>query len=297
MGTSIASLFNLAAMMRQSLFQNYQIEHSRSSWYLQVVSYIESCHLDDGGYFFARILPSSPLDTYFAVKSLKILNTEPQRSHAIVSYFLSRLKDHSLDNLRGISLAAEVLSELKYPVDDLKTRVPKVLSLQSKDGGFGTVKNLYVEASSELETTYEAVRTLRVLGGEFNERGVASFVLGLLNPDGGFGTQGHSHLATTFYATEILKLLGFEIQKLVVSENYLRKRESKWQVNFIEDMFWLVKALSNLGEKTNVAGKVAEFVMDCHRDNGGFARATVIGIPTLEYTFYAISILREIGLL
>jgi hypothetical protein len=55
--------------------------------------------------------------------------------------------------------------------------------------------------------------------------------------------------------------------------------------------------LANLGEKSNVPDRVMRFVMMCQRANGGFSRGTIMGIPTLEYTFYALSILREVGAL
>ena len=68
-------------------------------------------------------------------------------------------------------------------------------------------------------------------------------------------------------------------------------------MQFIEDLFWLVKGLANLGEKSIVPDRVVKFVMACQRRNGGFSRAMILGIPTLEHTFYALSILREIGVL
>ena len=85
--------------------------------------------------------------------------------------------------------------------------------------------------------------------------------------------------------------------KIIATRNYLRRREEKWQVQFIEDVYWLVVGLHNLGEKTNFPDRVMRFVMDCQRQNGGFSRATIMGIPTLEYTFYALSILERVGAL
>ncbi|MCR4394444.1 MAG: hypothetical protein NUV31_08765, partial [Dehalococcoidales bacterium] len=58
-----------------------------------VLGYIERCHLEDGGYFFARISPSSGLDTYFAVKSLSILGVKPDRPEAIADFFLNDVKE------------------------------------------------------------------------------------------------------------------------------------------------------------------------------------------------------------
>jgi hypothetical protein len=92
-------------------------------------------------------------------------------------------------------------------------------------------------------------------------------------------------------------LLGVEATKLTASGDYLRKREENWQVQFIEDVYWLVLGLAALGEKTSVPDRVTRFVMMCQRQNGGFSRAIEMGIPTLEYTFYALSILKEAGAL
>ena len=65
-------------------------------------------------------------------------------------------------------------------------------------------------------------------------------------------------------------------------------------MQFIEDLYWLVGGLDNLGEKCNSPERTLRFVMECQRENGGFSRATIMGLPTLEYTFYAVLILHEI---
>jgi len=104
-------------------------------------------------------------------------------------------------------------------------------------------------------------------------------------------------LASTFYATEIYKLLGVDVGKLNATRDYLRMMEENIEAQFIEDLYWLVLSLANLGVKTNMPDKVMTFVMMCQRLGGGFSRAPVMAIPTLEDTFYALSILREIGAL
>lgn len=263
----------------------------------QAARYIESCHLEDGGYFFACILPSSTLDTYFAIKSLCLLDMRPEQPLLFRDYFLNHVKADSRRSVRSIFLAAEVLEALGQPLDRLRRYASRLIALQNRAGGFGTVRNLYVEASSELEATYQAVRALRILQIEFERQDTAHFILNFLNPDGGFGRERHLTLATTFYAAKTLKLLGFDLGELAATEKYLRNRENEWRVHFIEDAFWLVRALTCFGEKLNISETIKRFVLACQRANGGFARATAIGIPTLEYTFYALSILREVGAL
>lgn len=168
------------------------------------------------------------------------------------------------------------------------------MALRNRAGGFGAYKDLDAEVPSELRDTYRSVKALKTLGAGFDEQGVSHFVLRMLNPDGGYGPKGHSTLASTFYAAAIHGLVGQGTETLPATRGYLRRREEDWQVQFIEDLYYLVLGLANLGENTNVPERVRRFVTECQRSNGGFSRATVMGIPTLEYTYYALSILSEI---
>jgi len=264
----------------------------------EVVNYIERCHLEDGGYFFARIPPSSGTDTCFAVKSLALLDVKPQNPKTVASFFLRQIKEGTLIGITGIFSAVEVINELGQITDELRSYAQKqIMTWQNRAGGFGALDDIYIEVPSELEETYRAVRILKVIDTMLDEEVINSFVFSLLNRDGGYGRNRHSTLASTFYATEIHKLLGVDTQKLDSTRAYLRRREKTWRIQFIEDLFWLVEGLANLGEKSNFPDRVTEFVLECQRQNGGFARAGIMGIPTLEYTFYALSILKELGFL
>ena len=286
--------------VHRSQFNMHRLAYSLRQ---QIAGYIENCQLEDGGFFFARVPPSSAMDTYFAVKSLHLIGEKPRRPWAIVDYFLNRAKDNSLHGLNDIFTAVEVMNELDQKmVPGLRNHAQKIRHLQNKPGGFGAIENIDIEVPSELEATYRAIRILRIIGTDFDEQKVTSFVSSLLNQDGGYGKEGHSSLASTFYAAEIHKLLRIEIPRLTSTRDYLRDREDKRranfdkrQVDFIENLFWLVRGLANMGEKSNIPERITEFVMACQRANGGFARTTIMGIPTLEYTFYALSILDDIN--
>ena len=290
-------------MIRSNMHQNLLTEFGTTarlgrSFRRLVVNYIERCHLADGGYFFARIPPSSGTDTYFAVKSLALLGVKPQNPEAVASFFLRQIKEGTLVGITGIFNAVEVINELGQITDDLKGYAQnQIMTWQNRAGGFGALENIYIEVSSELEETYRAVRILKAIGITFDEQVVSGFVFSLLNRDGGYGRNRHSTLASTFYATEIYKLLGVDTQKLDRTGAYFRRREKIWRIQFIEDLFWLVEGLANLGERPIFPGRVIDFVLECQRQGGGFARATIMGIPTLEYTFYALSVLHEVGVL
>jgi len=278
------------------LLRKYEIPYrTGDSFRREAANYINRCHLEDGGYFFARIPPSSGTDTYFAVKSLALLGVKPARPKATADFFLQQMRDGTLSGIMGIFAAVEVLNELCQMTDELrKYAQKKILALQNKAGGFGAQDNIYIEVSSELEETYRAVRIFKTVGTKFDEQTVSDFAFSLINPDGGYGRDGRSTLASTFYATAIHKLLGADTQKLACTAAYLRRRENNWGVQFIEDLYWLVEGLANLGEKPLFPRRITQFVLECQRQNGGFARVPIMSIPTLEYTFYALSILKEV---
>lgn len=285
--------------MYRDLFTEYgainKLEHSFQQG---VVSYIERCRLEDGGYFFARVLPSSGMDTYCAVKSLFLLGIKPDRSEDVAGFFLNQTEDGSLGGITGLFYAVEVLHELGQITDEFRNYAGSQLCpLQNKAGGFGAYENVDVEVPSELQDTYRAVRTLNIIKRDLDREKVGRFVAGFLNPDGGYGSKGYSTLSSTFYATAIYRLLRLHNLGMTATKGYLRRREQYWQVQFIEDLYWLVEGLANLSEKPIYPDRFTMFVLECQRHNGGFSRATIMGIPTLEYTYYAISILKKTGAL
>lgn len=287
-------------MHQKSLLKEYRTSYDTMGELVRrkVINYIERCHLEDGGYFFARIPPSSGTDTYFAVKSLAILGIKPPNPRAVVNFFLRQIKEGTIAGITGIFNAVEVINELDQMTDELRRYAQRqIMTWQNRAGGFGALDDIYIEVSSELEETYRAVKILKSIGVTFDEQTVCKFVSSLFNRDGGYGSNGHSTLASTFYATEIYELLAVSIQELDDTKAYLRRKEQSWQIQFIEDLFWLVESLANLGQRPIFPEKVIEFVFQCGRQNGGFARAILMGIPTLEYTFYAVSILRKMGVL
>ena len=177
----------------------------------KVEAYIERCHLEDGGYFFARVLPSSGIDTYFAVKSLSILGMKPEQPQTIGDFFLDQMKEGALSSVPGLFAAVEVMNELGQMTDDLRSyALQRLVAFQNKAGAPGAVENIRTEVPSNLEQIYRAIRILKIIGADFDEKRVARFVFTLLNPDGGYGRDRYSTLVSTFYATEIHKLLGVQ---------------------------------------------------------------------------------------
>jgi len=271
---------------------------NESSLKEKVIRYIENCRLEDGGYFFARVPPSSRLDTYFAVKSLALLKTVPESPAHTAAFFLDDFKEGTLTGMTAIFTGVEVLHELGQITEEVKDYALRhVISYQNSAGGYGALQDFDVELTSELQDTYRAVKVLTDIKAGIDKPQISGFLRGYLNADGGYGRNGYSTLASTFYATAVHRMLGTDTKTMQSTRDYLRQRERRWQVEFIEDIYWLTMGLVNTGERVELTDKIRHFVTECQRPNGGFARAVEIGIPTLEYTFYAVSVLNCLDML
>jgi hypothetical protein len=269
-------------------------------WRQQVIEYVEKCHLEDGGYFFAQVAPSNCRDTYFAIESLRLLGTRPRNPSETVGFLIEQSKmNQGWGFLFGAFFIIRSLHQLGYPTDWFREQCAlPILHCQDESGGFGRGILLF-DVLSELEKTYMAVESLKALGVTgWDERKVIDFVLAYMNRDGGFGEEGHPNLISTYYATEILALLGYPLQELTGAARYLPEKEHNWdKLYFLDEIFFLISAQSRLGQKPLFPEAICDFVLQCQRRNGGFARARPIGISTLEFTYYALAILSQIDAL
>jgi len=257
-------------------------------------TYIESCQLEDGGYFFARIPPSSAMDTYYAIKSLSIMGLTPARLHDIKDFLTKAVEGKTLKSINGLFAVIESFYELGEKCTASEHILKILHSLGNKAGGFGAIENLDIEVVSELETTYRAIKIMNRLRIDFDKKQIADFVLRFNNPDGGFGYGGISTLASTYYATEIFKIIGPEYNDSSHLKGYLNMLRNSHQINYLEEIFWISMIFRNTG-RILADNAILDFIIGCQRSNGGFARKDVIGIPTLEDTYYALSALNAMG--
>jgi hypothetical protein len=261
-----------------------------------IVSYVDSCQTPDGGYFFARVPPASAQDTYHAIKCLALLGQRPLGLREVKGW-LSMMADSGVArNLRGLYFLSEAHSDLQMSTEPLLEGVNSVWALQNPYGGFGTVDRVYVEVPSELEATYCAVATLQNLGVALDGRRVVAFVQRFRNADGGFGGEGRSILSSTYYALATFARLGQSPEDPHATLRWLRQREERWDIQYLEDLFWLTQALEALGEGMRCRETAAAFTLGCQRPSGGFGRAHW-GIATLEDTHHAVAILKSAGYL
>lgn len=139
--------------------------------------YVASCRLADGGYFFARVMPSSLRDTYFALKCFRLGGQQPPQPEETVRFLLDRYQNEPPASIYGnylsqlerrgpylyIERAYWLTSAFAYL--GAKPRYPYrlaafVRACQRPNGGFTRAAAIGI---TTLEYTYYALATLEAL--------------------------------------------------------------------------------------------------------------------------------------
>jgi hypothetical protein len=275
----------------------------------EIYNYIEKKHLEDGGYFFAEVTPSSGLETYLAVKTLKTLGLQPQKPAAIINFWQNKENDGNLDDLNGLFFAVQSYEELGYPLkrfakfkkflvssyQNLQFYQRKPISSDRRALSFpdASTATIYINIlERETKPVFYLITLLTKLGVGFDKKRFIKYVNSLQNDDGGFGKIGGSQPATTFYCLQILNQIKQSFPREEEIERYLRSQFQS--ANYLEEYYWLVEGLALLNKEIPDKGKLFSFVRACHRDDGGFSRSQFMGISTIEYSYYAVVILKEL---
>jgi len=257
-------------------------------------NYIHKRQTQDGGYFFARIPPGNLQDTFFAVKSLQVLGQQPRKLAFLKKFVSSFQSEYASGNIHALYLASGILLALDETLNKYRANGITALSQFNWEELF-RFESLDVEVVSELKHIFEAVNVFITLDIHFDKELVASIILSLLNKDGGFGRNQHSTLATTYFGVATLLCINFPLRIPELTLKYLRRREK--ETYFIEDLYYLKMASALLGERPSSPTREdsISYLLGYQNVTGGFARSRIMGISTLEYTYYAISLLKQYG--
>jgi len=261
----------------------------------RALRYVHSCQTEDGGYFFARIPPGSLRDSYFAVKTLGMLGQLPQRPAAVERFTRSSLHEAVGGPVHAYYLAIEIMKGLGQDLEPLRHQSAAVEAALAALDGVKDHSRLYIEVVSELEQVYEAAAILVHLHIPFDRSAAVGLISSLSNKRGVFGSRKRSALATTYHAAKTSTLLDYPLKQPERILSFLRKQEPN--IYFLEDLYYLASACCILGETVSEPERAISFVLGCQRVGGGFARAVPMGIATLEDTYYAISLLKQLGAL
>jgi len=266
-----------------------------------IIHYLEDCHLEDGGYFFAKITPSSGLDTCLAVKTLKMLGVKPAKIDSIVQFWQNQDTKGNLSDVTGLYFSVETIKALGLPLDHFKKYKNFLESYELKNKNKLAkilididIAPIYADlVDNEAQTIFYLVSLLKDLHCRLDKNLIKTQLDFFQNNDGGFGRMKGSQLATTFYCLNMANLIGYKLKNKKQTEHYLFGQLGR--INYLEEYYWAVESLTLLGKTIPNQDKIITFLDACKRDNGGFARSQFMGISTIEYTFQAVSLLKSLG--
>ena len=174
----------------------------------KIAGYVERCQTPDGGFCFACVPPGGAMDTYHALMALRLLGRRPARVRAARQWVETTAAKLLPGHPRTVFHLTQAGRLLGVPRATRRRWAAGLGQWRNEKGGFGGWRDVYVEAPSELETTYFAVLAEADLGLGTRRDAVTRFVLSLQNTDGGFGGNGRSALASTSFAVSILARAG-----------------------------------------------------------------------------------------
>ncbi|MFH2059655.1 MAG: prenyltransferase/squalene oxidase repeat-containing protein [Pseudomonadota bacterium] len=187
-------------------------------------------------------------------------------------------------------------------ISNNKGLIEFIINCQNSDGGIANYNN----SVAYLETTFFAIVGLTILG--YTERvtdKTISYIKSKENPTGGFGETSSSNpnLFNTFYATICLNLTGnltHEIRERTlayINKNIIHKNgiyDSHHDFPSVMAVYWTVMTLKALSVDIYQYKKaIIDFLMECY--NHGLFSPTPNSIPTIQHTFEALVVLRELS--
>ena len=264
----------------------------------RIAEYIVNRQNDDGGYAFAQGLESNAQDTYYGLVILNLLGSPfPNMEHTVE--WLYNFDLSSIYSYYYISKALALCNK------HIGSRFRDFVSSAISSGRYSRTVDVYVEVSSEFESTLMILELASLLNIKLDGEEVKRWLLKHRNKDGGFGAYGYSNINSTYYAVASLDLLKVDRRDLPDTVAFVRKCEQPYggftviprsAPPYMEHTYYGVMTLDLLGENCRFPPQTIDFVLRCQRDNGGFARSD-LGISTFENTFQAVSVLRRLDLL
>jgi hypothetical protein len=258
-------------------------------WSGDTIGYVMTRHSRDGGYTFCRGTDSNAQDTYFGLAILKLLNSPFPNAERTVEW----LKEFPCYSLHSHYYVAKALRLLGRKSNADLGRLVRGSEIVFEAFDF------YVAVSSEFETAFMITELANIQDVKVDRKKAIRQLLRYRNKDGGFGVHAHSNLNSTYCAVASLCNLGYHVNSLERTAEYVKSCE-KSSGGFaitpssspphMEHVYYGVSTLHLLRARAKYPERIGRFVLMCQQSNGGFARSE-IGIATLADTFYAVSVL------
>jgi hypothetical protein len=266
----------------------------------KVIDYVTNRQNEDGGYTFCQGAESNRQDTYYGLAILSLLNASFPNVEKTIR-FLNQ-PEWYLDNIYSNYYSTKALLLCgEEPNEKLKNHVSLVANLKRPS----SLADVLPEVSSEFTTIFMTLELAGLLRIQVPKNSLIEWLLRFKNRDGGFSSEEHSNINSTYYAVASLALLNGDIKDLRETVKFIRECEKAYGgftlipmsvTPYMEHTYYGVMTLHLLGKNCRYPSQTVDFLLKCQNKNGGFARSD-LGISTFENTFQSISVLRKLGFL
>jgi len=233
----------------------------------QTIGFVFSREQPEGGFSFAGMMPPTLEDTYYAIRTLKLIEKETGRKIPIKKETIEYILTTDEDNLVDYKLQYQSLWLCRQ--FNLEPRTRRVDSSDVLVKNFeqfyyyillnGKTKNNTILKKSLDELNYISDLAYMVLIKnelkiKFDQQAYAQKIQSIQNHDGGFGFNEGS-------------------------------------TSFLENTYLAVKALAALNQKPLLLNECLSLIEGSRANNGGYGRS-ISTVPTLEATSFAIECLQ-----
>jgi hypothetical protein len=245
------------------------------SYIRKILDYVVSRRNYDGGYTFCQGAESNAQDTHYGLSILQMLNTRFPDIEKTIK-FLKELDSYSLYSAYYITKALQLCGE--KPNQSLRKSQVAFSNLTK----YLDFNNAFLETPSELATTFMTLEIADLFGFKLKTNEAQKILLQFKNSDGGFGSNKHSTINSTYYAVASLKLLSWNVRDLPETVKFIRECEkahggftvtSMSATSYMEYTYYGLMTLGLLGEKCRYPAQTIDFIVKCQNNNGGFARS------------------------
>jgi len=238
----------------------------------------------EGGFTLYSGYPDTK-NTYYGLLILQLFNEEPYNKENTIKW-VEYLHKGRMYGIKGIF----------YRVN--------ILKILGKTPGLGEkyfVKLIIKNEFPNFEIAYLHTSILKNIGYDKFDF-ITDWILYHQNEDGGFG-RSNSNILSTYYALESLNIIDnnlIQFKKDIL--DFINKCQTEEGVfaytplsypPYIEGVYAGTRVYEILGEKPIEINSIINFVVKLQNKDYGFRRSKYTGISELEYTFRALTILKN----
>jgi len=234
---------------------------------LKIVQYLKEREKAEGGYSFAPDLYPDIEDTYYAIRTLQILNGEINRDKTV--NYLKTIDWKGVGFPRAIYMLVYLYVSLNVDFP------PKLIELLKGDWA----------KSHTLDAQYFSDEIRKLIGQPLNP----------LNSASHFQFQPNDNLQTLQKKVSILlnRNLNFDKHQIIRWVQFCQNGDGGFgfypgTTSYMENTYCALEILSNLGSTPLEINTCKKYILGCQTKSGGFGRAP-ISFPFIESTFQAIA--------